>query len=60
MSEGYEAGGGAAGAGFTRSAETTPDHAGIPFLGHVIRVSGLRRHLLRARRAAPDGRIRHA
>jgi len=39
---------------------TTSDHAGIPFRGHVFRVSGFLRDQLRARRAAPDGRIRHA
>ncbi len=36
-----------------------PDDAQIPFLGHTFRVSGLRDEL-HARRAAPDGWIRHA
>ncbi|MEU9285298.1 hypothetical protein AB0D57_11370 [Streptomyces sp. NPDC048275] len=36
-----------------------PDDTQIPFLGHTFRVSGLRDEL-HARRAAPDGWIRHA
>lgn len=36
-----------------------PDDAQNPFLGHTFRVSGLRDEL-HARRAAPDGWIRHA
>jgi hypothetical protein len=36
-----------------------PDDTQNPFLGHTFRVSGLRDEL-RARRAAPDGWIRHA
>ncbi|MEU8982776.1 hypothetical protein [Streptomyces sp. NPDC048309] len=76
MSEGYEGHGGAARrrpdgpCGLTAaSAPTTvflsaravpgPDDAQIPFLGRTFRVSGLRDEL-RARRAAPDGWIRHA
>ncbi|GAT83385.1 hypothetical protein STXM2123_4086 [Streptomyces sp. F-3] len=45
---------------FAGGTETASDHAGNPFLGHVFRVSGLRRDEPRARRAAPDGWIRHA
>ncbi|MFF4351661.1 hypothetical protein [Streptomyces sp. NPDC001530] len=76
MSEGYEGHDGAARRRpwrprglATASAPTTafpsmravpgPDDAQIPFLGHTFRVSGLRDEL-HARRAAPDGWIRHA
>ncbi|GAA4298888.1 hypothetical protein GCM10023086_13510 [Streptomyces venetus] len=67
MSEGYEGNTGGAcvkapvdrrrSAGGTG---TTSDHAEIPFLGHVIRVSEFRRDHLHLWRAAPDGWIRHA
>ncbi|GAA2399395.1 hypothetical protein GCM10010255_34930 [Streptomyces coeruleofuscus] len=70
MSEGYEGNTGKACAtgqeapeGRRRSAggtATTSDHAGIPFLGHVFRVSEFRRDHLHHWRAAPDGWIRHA
>ncbi|GHH49734.1 hypothetical protein GCM10018775_45940 [Streptomyces umbrinus] len=42
------------------SSERLSDHAVIPFLGHAFRVSGFLRDELHARRAAPDGWIRHA
>jgi hypothetical protein len=60
VSERYE---GTAGTGRSRPAgrmATASDHTEIPFLGYVNRVSGLLRDELRARRAAPDGWIRHA
>jgi len=67
VSEGYEGNtGGTLDAGHlgrersTGDTQTTSDHAGIPFRAHVFRVSGFLRDQLRARRAAPDGRIRHA
>ncbi|GAP48595.1 uncharacterized protein SAZU_3421 [Streptomyces azureus] len=67
MSEGYEGNTGKACVtgpqGRRRSAggtATTSDHAGIPFLGHVFRVSEFRRDHLHLWRAAPDGWIRQA
>ncbi|GKQ41073.1 hypothetical protein ALMP_75920 [Streptomyces sp. A012304] len=67
MSEGYEGNtGGAGGTGPTRRARsiggtgTAFGRAGIPFRAHVFRVSAFLRDRLHARRAAPNGRIRHA
>ncbi|GEJ98072.1 hypothetical protein TNCT1_03490 [Streptomyces sp. 1-11] len=60
MSEGYEGNTPADPAGSLGGTGTTSDHAGIPFLGHVFRVSDSRRDHVRARRAAPDGWIRRA
>jgi len=61
VSEGYE-GTIEAGPGFRRrfacGTETACDHVGIPFRGHVFRVSGFLRDELRTQGAAPDGRIR--
>jgi len=61
VSEGYEGNtgtdGGQSSAG---TSETASGHAGFPFRADVFRVSGFLRDRLRVRRAAPDGRIRHA
>jgi len=56
VSEGYDGVTTATGGG----TGTTSEHAVIPFLGHVLRVSGLLREQLRARRAVPYGWMRHA
>ncbi|GAA3493580.1 hypothetical protein GCM10019016_006790 [Streptomyces prasinosporus] len=54
MSEGYgNTGTGPEGAAGGTGA--TSDHAGIPFLRHVFRVSEFRRDALRTPRAVPDG-----
>ncbi|GGZ28271.1 hypothetical protein GCM10010300_84180 [Streptomyces olivaceoviridis] len=70
MSEGYQGtttkacGDRAAGrADLATGTAVARDTAEIPFLGHVLRVSGCRRDQLRARRTrrtAPDGWMRHA
>ncbi|GAB7104159.1 hypothetical protein JCM4814A_24730 [Streptomyces phaeofaciens JCM 4814] len=62
MSEGYErtTGGAEGRARFPGGTGTASDHAGIPFRGQLFRVSGSLRDELRARRAAPDGWMRHA
>ncbi|GAA2649613.1 hypothetical protein GCM10010307_58430 [Streptomyces vastus] len=70
MSEGYEGYGRTAGKrldGLSPSAspagpgpERLSEHAGIPFLGRVIRVSAFLRDEPHAWHAAPDGWIRHA
>ncbi|GGJ09438.1 hypothetical protein GCM10010121_019730 [Streptomyces brasiliensis] len=60
MSEGYEGNTGTSRRRFPGDTGTASDHAGIPFLGYIFRVSGLLRDELRAGHAAPDGRMRHA